>query len=204
MAQWLRVHASTAGGVGSTPGQETKIPHAPGPKKKGMLIFYLLPGQLMCVVVCSDSSSSFSQAPESPPLSLSHICAPPLHSLRPPFPDRGGSVAYRLRVTKRWWMYSTQGSRELQESALLRAFLQFEVKPGHYWWTCGSVALSSERRLFSHSSSIASSSIPNSICYGCLPLQKLCMCKLCGLNKHNHFCGSTINTVFVCFFFLLE
>ena len=26
--QWLRLHASTAGGVGSIPGQGTKIPHA--------------------------------------------------------------------------------------------------------------------------------------------------------------------------------
>ena len=26
--QWLRLHASTAGGLGSTPGQGTKIPHA--------------------------------------------------------------------------------------------------------------------------------------------------------------------------------
>ena len=26
--QWLRLHASTAGGAGSIPGQGTKIPHA--------------------------------------------------------------------------------------------------------------------------------------------------------------------------------
>ena len=28
MVQWLRLQASTAGGVGSIPGQKTKIPHA--------------------------------------------------------------------------------------------------------------------------------------------------------------------------------
>ena len=28
MVQWLRPHASTAGGMGLIPGQETKIPHA--------------------------------------------------------------------------------------------------------------------------------------------------------------------------------
>ena len=34
--QWLRLHASTAGGTGSTPGWETKIQHASwyGKKKK--------------------------------------------------------------------------------------------------------------------------------------------------------------------------
>jgi len=35
--QWLRLHASTAGGVGSIPGQGTKIPYASAwPKKKRM------------------------------------------------------------------------------------------------------------------------------------------------------------------------
>ena len=36
MVQWLRLHASTAGGMGSIPGQGTKIPHAlrHGQKKK--------------------------------------------------------------------------------------------------------------------------------------------------------------------------
>ena len=36
MVQWLRYHASTAGGTGSDPGQGTKIPHAMqhGQKKK--------------------------------------------------------------------------------------------------------------------------------------------------------------------------
>ena len=36
MVQWLRLHASNAGHVGSIPGQGTKIPHAmkPGKKKK--------------------------------------------------------------------------------------------------------------------------------------------------------------------------
>ena len=28
MAQWLRLRVSNAGGMGSTPGQGTKIPHA--------------------------------------------------------------------------------------------------------------------------------------------------------------------------------
>ena len=28
MAQWLRIRASTAGGMGSIPGQGNKIPHA--------------------------------------------------------------------------------------------------------------------------------------------------------------------------------
>ena len=34
--QWLRLHATTAGGTGSIPGQGTKIPHATwqGQKKK--------------------------------------------------------------------------------------------------------------------------------------------------------------------------
>ena len=31
--QWLRLHASAAGGVGSIPGWGTKIPHATLPKK---------------------------------------------------------------------------------------------------------------------------------------------------------------------------
>ena len=31
--QWLRFCASNAGGMGSIPGQGTKIPHATGPKK---------------------------------------------------------------------------------------------------------------------------------------------------------------------------
>ena len=36
VVQWLRLHASTAGGVGSTPGQGTKILHTVqhGQKKK--------------------------------------------------------------------------------------------------------------------------------------------------------------------------
>ena len=32
--QWLRLHASTAGGLGSIPGWVTKIPHAHGAAKK--------------------------------------------------------------------------------------------------------------------------------------------------------------------------
>ena len=32
--QWLRLYASNAGGVGSIPGQGTKIPHAMWPKDK--------------------------------------------------------------------------------------------------------------------------------------------------------------------------
>ena len=31
--QWLRLHTSTAGGVGLIPGQGTKIPHATQPSK---------------------------------------------------------------------------------------------------------------------------------------------------------------------------
>ena len=34
VVQWLRLHASNAGGMGSIPGQGTKIPHASRPKKK--------------------------------------------------------------------------------------------------------------------------------------------------------------------------
>ena len=34
VVQWLRLHAITAGGRGSIPGLETKIPHALQPKKK--------------------------------------------------------------------------------------------------------------------------------------------------------------------------
>ena len=30
MVQWLRLHASTAGGMGSIPGQEIEIPHVTG------------------------------------------------------------------------------------------------------------------------------------------------------------------------------
>ena len=33
VAQWLRLHASSARGTGSIPGQRTKIPHAVWPKK---------------------------------------------------------------------------------------------------------------------------------------------------------------------------
>ena len=33
-AQWLRLRASNEGGMGSTPGRVTKIPHATWPKKK--------------------------------------------------------------------------------------------------------------------------------------------------------------------------
>ena len=36
--------------------------------------FYWLLGQLVCVVICSDSSFLVSQAPESPPLSVTHLC----------------------------------------------------------------------------------------------------------------------------------
>ena len=34
VAQWLRLHTSTTGGMGSIPGQGTKISHATQPKKK--------------------------------------------------------------------------------------------------------------------------------------------------------------------------
>ena len=34
VVKWLRIHASTAGGVGLIPGQETNIPHAPRLGKK--------------------------------------------------------------------------------------------------------------------------------------------------------------------------
>ena len=34
VVQWLRLHASTAGGTGSIPGGGTKIPHATQPKKE--------------------------------------------------------------------------------------------------------------------------------------------------------------------------
>ena len=34
VGQWLRLHAFSAGGVGSIPGRGTKIPHAVWPKKK--------------------------------------------------------------------------------------------------------------------------------------------------------------------------
>ena len=37
MVQWLRVGASTAGGMGSIPGWETKIPHASQHRKKKTL-----------------------------------------------------------------------------------------------------------------------------------------------------------------------
>ena len=36
--QWLRHHASNAGGIGSIPGQGTKIPHATGCGKKKKII----------------------------------------------------------------------------------------------------------------------------------------------------------------------
>ncbi|KAJ8798631.1 hypothetical protein J1605_016434 [Eschrichtius robustus] len=45
--RWLRLYPSNAGGVGSTPGRETKIPHAPRcsapPKKKMAQKLKLLP-----------------------------------------------------------------------------------------------------------------------------------------------------------------
>ena len=34
MVQWLRLHASKAGGIGSIPGQGTKVPHAEGHGQK--------------------------------------------------------------------------------------------------------------------------------------------------------------------------
>ena len=34
MIEWLRLHASNAGGAGSIPGQGTKIPHAMGHGQK--------------------------------------------------------------------------------------------------------------------------------------------------------------------------
>ena len=34
MVQWLRLHVSTAVGIGSIPGWGTKIPHAIWPKKR--------------------------------------------------------------------------------------------------------------------------------------------------------------------------
>ena len=34
MVQWLRLHSCNAGGIGSIPGQGTKIPHAVWYKKK--------------------------------------------------------------------------------------------------------------------------------------------------------------------------
>ena len=45
--QWLRLHASDAGGAGSIPGQGTKIPHAArrGQKKKEKKIIYTMDKQ---------------------------------------------------------------------------------------------------------------------------------------------------------------
>ena len=40
VVQWLRLHASNAGGMGSIPGQEIKIPHASRPKK--IFFFFLI------------------------------------------------------------------------------------------------------------------------------------------------------------------
>ena len=37
MVQWLRFHASNAGGVGLVPGWGTKIPHAVGMHKKKIM-----------------------------------------------------------------------------------------------------------------------------------------------------------------------
>ena len=34
MVQWLRLHTPDAGGTGSIPGWETKIPHAAGTKQR--------------------------------------------------------------------------------------------------------------------------------------------------------------------------
>ena len=39
VVQWLRLHTSNAGGVGSISGQGIKIPHATWPKKKSNLSF---------------------------------------------------------------------------------------------------------------------------------------------------------------------
>ena len=39
MAQWLRLRVSNAGGMGSTPGQGTKIPHA---RQHGEIKFFLI------------------------------------------------------------------------------------------------------------------------------------------------------------------
>ena len=43
VVQWLRFHACIAGGVGSIPGQGTKIPHATGhsKKKKNCINFFI-------------------------------------------------------------------------------------------------------------------------------------------------------------------
>ena len=45
MSQWLRLHAPSAGGMGSIPGQETKVlhaMHAAKKKKKIVMVAYLI------------------------------------------------------------------------------------------------------------------------------------------------------------------
>ena len=39
--QWLRLHAPSAGGMGSIPDQGTKIPHATWPKKRLHLVQFI-------------------------------------------------------------------------------------------------------------------------------------------------------------------
>ena len=47
--QWLRLHASTAGGVGSIPGWETKIPHAARCRQKKKKVMETLVGFDCCI-----------------------------------------------------------------------------------------------------------------------------------------------------------
>ena len=53
MVQWLRPHASTAGGAGSILGQGTKIPHAvPQPEKK------IKRGDNLIIVICTTTKET--------------------------------------------------------------------------------------------------------------------------------------------------
>ena len=61
VVQWLRLHASTAGGVGSIPGQGTKIlhtvQHGQKKKKKGMVVLSVFKG---CSVAGSFPGMTYS------------------------------------------------------------------------------------------------------------------------------------------------
>lgn len=132
-----------------------------------------------------------------------------------------GSVEYGLRVTKRWSMCSPQGScvdpcqqRVLEESTtqssppvvgktwwlLARTWLWwlFQVNKDYFlipqtWHPPQFLAAPSRDQIFYiFWSDLSLSLIPSPLFF------YVCVYNLCGLNKHNQCCVSTISKVFYC------
>ena len=59
LVQWLRLHTSSAGNIGSIPGQRTKIPYASGHSKKNkkslscLFLFYTVLGMQRQFYICN-------------------------------------------------------------------------------------------------------------------------------------------------------